>query len=47
MLTYMYALTLTVVFRYVPEDLPEVELPNLVSKKRAVRKRGKSFPGDG
>ena len=35
------------VFRYVPEDLPEVELPNLASKKRAVRKRGNTFPGDG
>ena len=37
----------SLVFRYVPEDLPEVELPNLATKKRATRKRGKTYPGDG
>ena len=40
-------LSLTVVFRYVPEDLPEVVLPNLASKKRAMRKRVNTFPGEG
>ena len=35
------------VFRYVPEELPEVKMPVLASKKWPTRKRANTFPEDG
>ena len=36
-----------IVFRYVPEELPEVELPDLATKKWTSRKRINSNHRDG